>query len=72
MDCATCDKLLATYKREVTLFKNAVRDFPGKVGDDSRLAIAEVDRLKLKCREASNSLMGHWREHHGIGAKSGS
>ena len=72
MECETCDKLLATYKREVTLFKNVVRDFPGKVEDDFRLAIAEVDRLKLECREASNSLMEHWREHHGAGAKPGS
>ena len=37
---------------------------PGCLGDGSRLAAEEADQLRLKCRDASDALMAHWREDH--------
>ena len=60
MDCKTCDELLTGYRREVALFKNAVRDF----GDDSRPATQEMQHLSQKCKDASDALMTHWCKDH--------
>lgn len=64
MDCKTCDDSFGFYKRSVSLFRNAVLNTPGCLGDDSRLAAEEADRLRLKCRDASDALMAHWRKAH--------
>jgi hypothetical protein len=72
MDCPTCNELLAAYRHSVSLFKDAVQNIPG-AQEDSGLAVEQADRLKLKCREASDALMEHLREHHGtVAAKSAS
>jgi hypothetical protein len=43
------------------------------VGDDSRLAAEQMDRLSQNCKDTSDALMEHWREHHGnVAPKSGS
>jgi hypothetical protein len=69
MECKTCDALLVDYKRTVCVYKNAVRNIPG-TQEDSTLAIAEAERLKQQCREASEVLMEHWRQQHaGLAAK---
>jgi hypothetical protein len=60
----TCDELLAAYKREVRLFGNAVLKISGAVGDDSRLATHEAAHLRLKCREARDALIAHFRQDH--------
>ena len=64
MDCKRCDELLATYKCEVTLFRNGVLDLPGKLGPDSRLASERMERLSQNCKETSDALMEHWRQQH--------
>jgi hypothetical protein len=64
MACKTCDKLLGTYKREVTEFRNAVLNVSGAVGDDSRLAIKEMERLSQNCKDTGDALMEHWRQDH--------
>jgi len=65
--------LLATYKRDVSQFRNAVLKVAGAVGDDSRLAAEQMDRLSQNCKHTSDALIQHWREHHGhVAAKSGS
>jgi len=71
MDCKTCDELLSDYRDAVRLFKHSVQRIPG-TGGDSSLAIAQADRLRLKCTEANDALMEHWREQHGRSVKSGS
>jgi hypothetical protein len=69
MDCQTCNDLLAAYRLSVGLFKEAVGNIP--CAGDSTLAVASANHLRLKCRQASDALMEHWREHHGKAAKSG-
>ena len=64
MDCETCNNLLAAYRQSVTLIKDAARKGSGAIGEDSRLAIKEVERLSQKCKDASDAFMAHWREHH--------
>ena len=65
--------MMATYRRDVTVFGNAVLKVAGAVGDDSRLASKEMDRLSQNCRDTSDALVEHWREHHGnVAPKSGS
>jgi hypothetical protein len=64
LDCATCDHLLADYKHTIRLFKDAVQKLPG-TGEDSSLAVVNADCLLLKCREANDALIEHWRAHHG-------
>jgi hypothetical protein len=64
---------MATYRRDVTLFGNAVLKVAGAVGDDSRLASKEMNRLSQNCEDTGDTLMEHWREHHGnVVAKSDS
>ena len=64
---------MATYRRDVTVFGNAVLKVAGAVGDDSRLAAEQMDRLSLNCKDTSDALVEHWREHHGnVAPKSGS
>ena len=65
MDCQTCDDLLAAYKSSVRLFRDAVRQGSGAVGDDSRLSGAKAQRLGQQCKDASDAFMAHWRKDHG-------
>ena len=66
MACKTCDELLAAYSREVRIFRTAVMNISGVLGeDDSRVTIQELDRLRQKCRNASEALMAHLRHDHG-------
>jgi hypothetical protein len=44
---------------------NAVVKVAGAVGDDSRLASKEMDRLSRNCKDTSDALMEHWRQDHG-------
>ena len=60
----TCDELLAAYKREVRPFGNAVLKTSVAAGDDSRLATHEATHLRLKCLEARDALMAHFRQDH--------
>ena len=64
MDCKRCDELLADYRGLVGLLSDAVRKFPGVVGDDVRLAAQNVDFLRQKCKAASGALMEHWHQDH--------
>ena len=70
MDCQACNELLAAYRLSVSLFKEAVGKIPGSA-EDSGLAVATTNHLKLKCRDASDALIAHWREDHAKAAKSG-
>lgn len=71
MDCQTCEDLIAAYRHSVSLFKNAVQKGSGALGDDSTLTSAEATRLGEMCKDASDDLMMHWREHQGKPTKSG-
>ena len=64
MICRNCDELLALYERAVKLYSNAARNIAGTLGDDFTRAVAEAERLKLVCRQASGNLMMHWRQEH--------
>jgi hypothetical protein len=55
---------MATYRRDVTLFGNAVLKVAGAVGDDSRLAAEQMDRLSQNCKDTSDALLEHWRREH--------
>ena len=58
MDCKTCDDLFGFYKRSVIRLRNAVLE------DESKLAPEEADPLRLKCKDACDALMEHWRKDH--------
>jgi len=62
--CKTCDALTGNYRHLISLFKNAVRNFIGAIGEDSRLGAAEVERLRRACHEADDRLMAPWRQDH--------
>jgi len=64
MSCQTCDDLLAAYKCTVKLYSEAMHQTSGLVGDDFRLAVKELERLLMKCQDANNALIAHWREDH--------
>ena len=64
MKCKTCDSLLAAYKLWVDLFKQAVHNIPGALGDDFRLFAEEAERLGQKCKDTSDALMEHWHHEH--------
>jgi len=66
MVCNRCDELLAAYKREArsqALRECCAENFR-RSGDDSRLATHEAAHLQLKCREARDALMAHFRHDH--------
>ena len=64
MDCKTCDVRLAEYKLWVTLFRDAVLNIPGALGDDSRVFVEYADRLRVKFNDASRALRLHWQDHN--------
>jgi hypothetical protein len=67
MDCPNWNELLAAYRNSVSIFKDAVQKIPG-AQEGSGLAVEQAERLKLKCRAASDGLMEHLRrEQHGLG-----
>ena len=71
--CKTCDELLAEYKLCVSLFKDAVLNIPGALGDDSRVFLEYADRLRSKCNHARRALMKHLlQDHYGVAAKAAS
>ena len=64
MVCKTCDDLLAACKRSVRLFTDAERGCQGLHGDDFQLALKELKRLRQACRDADDTLMAHFSQHH--------
>ena len=64
MGCQTCGELLGAYKHSVRLFRKAAHNIPG-AAEDSRLAVAQAERLRLQCKDASDAFMAHWRTDHG-------
>jgi hypothetical protein len=62
--CKTCDALICEYRHLASLFKNAVRNSTGAIGDDFRRGTAEVERLRRECHDADDRLMAHWRQDH--------
>ena len=72
MGCHTCDELLAAYRNAVSLFKDGVQRASGATGAGSIPAGKEAQRLGEQCKEASDTLMEHWRvEHRSRAAKAG-
>jgi hypothetical protein len=60
--CKACDELLAEYKRAFRAFSIAVQLISKR--DTTRASVEEAHSLRLKCKYASNALMGHrWRHH---------
>ena len=47
---------MGDYKYRVGLFKNAVRNFTGVIGEDSIRGAAEVDRLRRECHDVDDRL----------------
>jgi hypothetical protein len=71
--CKTCTELLAEYKLWVSLFKDAVLNIPGALGNDSRMFLECADSLRLQCNHTSRGLMEHWQqEHTNLAVKAGS
>jgi hypothetical protein len=64
MDCETCDKLLAAYKRSVSLFKDAEGSCQGLLGEEFQLAMKELQQLHQTCHDANAALTAHWRQDH--------
>lgn len=64
MTCETCHSLLATYTRSVRLYTNAARNIVGVLGADFWLVFERTEGLRLKCKEANDALMEHWRQDH--------
>ena len=64
MECKTCDALLAAYKQAVNLYTNAGQSFRGALGDDSRLALKELRRLRQASKDADNALVAHLHQDH--------
>ena len=64
MICKTCDALMGDYRHLISLFKDAVRNFTGAIGNDSQAGAAEVERLRRECHDADDRLMSHWRQDH--------
>lgn len=62
--CKTCDALMGDYEYRVGLFKNAVRNFTGAIGDDADRGAGEVERLRRECHYADDRLRAHWRQDH--------
>jgi hypothetical protein len=56
--------LTGNYRHLISLFKNAVRNFTGAIGEDSTQGAAELERLKRECHDADDRLMPHWRQDH--------
>jgi hypothetical protein len=70
--CKTCTELLAEYKLWVSLFKDAVLNIPGALGNDSRMFLECADSLRLQCNHTSCALMEHWQqEHSNLAVKAG-
>ena len=70
MACATCNVLLAEYKRQVDLFVNEVLKTREAFGLDAMLTAEQADRLQLKSHAARNALLEHRREDHGTSSVS--
>ena len=71
--CEACNDLLGAYKRAVRLYKDAELGCRGLLGDDLRLALKELERLRLACRNADEALLSHLRQdHRDFAKKSGS
>jgi len=66
MTCKTCDELLSLYERSVRRYVNAARNIKGTLGDDFKRAFQEAKRLRNACHLASQDLIMHWRQKHGI------
>jgi len=58
MVCKTCENLLTTYDHAVRLFTHAVQN----VSDIRRLA-RDAKPMEQNCKDASDALMAHLREH---------
>jgi len=73
MACQTCNDLFIDYKSAVKLYTLAMRDMAGLVGENFQLAIKELERLRLKCRDADDAWTKHWRQvHSNLGTKAAS
>jgi len=64
MSCQICNRLLAAYNQSVSLFKQAVQNGLGAVGDGSRLTAKQAVSLGQQCKEANDAFMEHWRRDH--------
>jgi hypothetical protein len=62
MVCETCNSLVAEYKRRVKLFTDEVLKTPGALGHDATLAAKQLDLLQLKCQDAREAVVTHWRQ----------
>jgi len=64
MSCQTCDDLFAGYNCADKRYTKDMQDMAGLAGDDFRLAVEELERLRVKCQDANHALMEHWRKDH--------
>jgi hypothetical protein len=55
---------MGDYKYRFGLFKNAVRNFTGAIGEDSIRGAAEAERLRPECHDVYDRLTAHWRQDH--------
>jgi hypothetical protein len=69
MNCLTCDELLAEYKLWAILFKDAVLNIPGALGEDSTVFAEHAEYVRLKCKDAGRALAAHWRNDHSLARK---
>ena len=64
MRCQTCDDLFTGYNCADKLYTQAMQNMAGRGGDDFKLAVEELEHLRVKCQDANNALMEHWRKDH--------
>ena len=57
MDCQTCDDLIDAYECSVKLYLEAMQDMAEPAEGDFQLAFEELERLRVKRKEARDALM---------------
>ena len=63
MGCKTCEELLAAYNCTANLYTKAMQRMGGLAGEDFRLAVKELERLRAKCQDDDDALTAHYRQH---------
>ena len=64
MSCQICDDLFAGYNFADKRYTQAMQNMAGLAGDDFKLAVEELERLRVTCQDANHALMEHWLKDH--------
>jgi hypothetical protein len=64
MGCETCNTLVVEYKRRVKLFTDEVLKTRGALAHDATFAAKQLEFRQLKCQDAREAVVRHWRQDH--------